>query len=301
MRRPFEEPEAAGDTIIMTMQAWKERTALREGIAALRAQGASIGFVPTMGALHEGHLALLRAAKGRGDAVVASVFVNPLQFGPQEDFARYPRMEEADLALLEAEGAAGVYMPEAADMYPPGFQTRVQTGALGERLCGAARPGHFDGMATVVLKLLSRVAPERAYFGEKDYQQLCIIRRMVQDFDLPAEIVGVATMREADGLALSSRNRYLSADERRIAAALPAVLRETARQIAAGQAVAAALSTAEARLLQKGFAQVDYVALCRERTLEPLSAPEPGCRLLAAARIGRTRLIDNIDLNREAT
>lgn len=254
----------------------------------------NVAFVPTMGALHEGHLSLVRAAKARGDAVVVSIFVNPLQFGPNEDLDRYPRPLERDIDLLKQEGVDMCYTPTAGAMYPKGFKTGVRVAELGDVLCGVMRPGHFDGVATVVAKLFNQVQPHRAYFGEKDYQQLCIIRRMVGDMDMPIEIIGMPTMREADGLAMSSRNQYLSKEERTTASSLYAVLKETAEKIQQGEPVSEALHKAESALLEKGFTHVDYCALCQAETLEFLDAPEPNCRLLVAAHLGKTRLIDNI-------
>ncbi|MDB5678231.1 MAG: pantoate--beta-alanine ligase [Sphingomonas bacterium] len=249
-----------------------------------------MALVPTMGALHAGHMALVDAAKATGAKVVASIFVNPKQFGPNEDLARYPRPAAADSALLTAHGCDLVWMPGLDDMYPAGFATNVSVSGVSDGQDGAARPGHFDGVATVVAKLFNQVRPDAAFFGEKDFQQLAVIRRMVADLDFGLEIVGVPTVREADGLALSSRNAYLSADERVRAVALPRALAEAKRAIEAGEegAIAAAMTS----LAEAGFV-TDYVELVDAATL---GGPVPGQarRLLAAARIGSTRLIDNL-------
>jgi len=263
--------------------------ALRDARAALPGR---VALVPTMGALHDGHLALVAAARAQADHVVVSIFVNPTQFGPTEDLARYPRQEEADAALLRTAGVALLWLPMVATMYPPGFATTVSVGTLGERLCGATRPGHFDGVATVVAKLLNQVRADVALFGEKDWQQLGVIRRMASDLDLGVEVVGVPTVREADGLARSSRNVYLSAGERAAAVALPQALERAAVAIRGGDRVDAALAAAVAALAQAGFA-VDYVELV-DAELAPVERYAPGLRLLAAARSGTTRLIDNV-------
>jgi len=265
---------------------------LRRAVAGLRGDGARVALIPTMGALHAGHMALVDAARATGAKVVASIFVNPKQFGPNEDLSRYPRPAEADKALLIAHGCDLLWMPGVDDMYPAGFATNVSVSGVSEGLDGAARPGHFDGVATVVTKLFNQVRPDTAFFGEKDFQQLAVIRRMVADLDLGLEIVGVPTVREADGLALSSRNIYLSPDERSRAVALPRALAEAKRAIEAGEA--GALDAATRSLTGAGFVP-DYVALVDAATL---GEPRPGQRrrLLAAARIGTTRLIDNLDI-----
>ena len=254
-----------------------------------------VALVPTMGALHEGHRALVRAARERAGSVVVSVFVNPTQFGPGEDFDRYPRTWDADLAALADEGADVVFHPPVDEVYPPrAVGVTVGPGPLGSVLEGAVRPGHFAGVLTVVAKLFGLVRPDVALFGEKDYQQLALIRALVRDLDLGVEIVGVPTQRDADGLALSSRNAYLSDEERRAARVLPRALGEAAQAMADGLAVEEALERAQARLAAAGFDPIDYVALCDAVTLVPLARLDRPARLLAAARIGRTRLIDNL-------
>lgn len=275
------------------MQTIRTIEALRTAVRGLRATG-SIALVPTMGALHAGHMALVREAARRARHVVASIFVNPTQFGPNEDLASYPRREAEDAAMLEAEGCAILWAPEAATVYPPGHATSVSVKGVSEGLCGAARPGHFDGVATVVAKLFNQVQPDAALFGEKDYQQLAVIRRMARDLDFPLEIVGVPTQRDADGLALSSRNAYLSAEERLVARTLPRVLVETCQSVRDGAPVGEALARARQGLASAGFGPIDYVELRDAATLEPLALLDRPARLLAAATIGRTRLIDNL-------
>ncbi|HEV2815640.1 MAG TPA: pantoate--beta-alanine ligase [Allosphingosinicella sp.] len=279
------------------MQIIRDPEALSEALAALREGGRTIAFVPTMGALHAGHMALVAEARARADRVVASIFVNPTQFGANEDLALYPRREAADAALLEQEGCAILWAPDAATMYPEGPKANVRAGALARDLDGAARPGHFDGVATVVARLFDQVRPDIALFGEKDYQQLAVIREMVRELDLPVEIVGVPTQRDADGLALSSRNAYLTDDERLSARILPRALGDAARAIEAGGDVAEALERARARLAEAGFDPIDYVDLRDAETLAPVARLDRPARLLAAAKIGRTRLIDNLPVN----
>ena len=256
----------------------------------------SLGFVPTMGALHAGHMALVERARAKNDCVVVSIFVNPLQFGAGEDLDRYPKPLEADMALLSAAGVDILYLPTAEVMYPQGFQTSVKVGELADRLCGASRHGHFDGVASVVLKLFNQVQPIRAYFGEKDYQQLCVIKRLVLDFNLSLEVIGVPTVREADGLALSSRNQYLSEQERAIAPRLFSVLTKCAEKIKISDDCTDILTQSKSELLAAGFTSVDYLEYCDPITLKPLLSYQAGARLLAAAKLGQTRLIDNIAL-----
>jgi pantoate--beta-alanine ligase len=269
---------------------------LRAQVRAWRAAGERIGFVPTMGALHEGHLSLVELARGHASWVVASVFVNPTQFGPNEDFDAYPRDEAKDAALLAGAGCALMFAPTVAEMYPPGASTTVTVAGVSEPLDGAARPGHFAGVATVVTKLLNQVAPDVAVFGEKDYQQLQVIRRMVRDLDLPVEILGGATARAADGLALSSRNAYLTTEERAIAPKLANALRQAVAELHRGDDVAAVEARARAVLLAAGFERIDYVEVRRAEDLARVTAGTLAApaRILAAAVLGRTRLIDNM-------
>jgi pantoate--beta-alanine ligase len=282
------------------VQTVKTLQMLRTALAQLRGPaGTTIALVPTMGALHDGHLTLVRRAREAADHVVASIFVNPRQFGANEDLDAYPRQLAADAAMLEAEGVSLLWAPDVAAMYPQGFATNISVAGVSEGLCGAARPGHFDGVATVVCKLFNQVAPDLAFFGEKDFQQLAVIRAMARDLDLTSphvdNIVGVPTIREADGLAMSSRNRYLTADQRTAAAALPRAMQAAVRAIEGGAAVPQTLAAMQAEILAAGFASVDYAALADSRSLAPLAArgPDPA-RLLVAARIGGTRLIDNL-------
>lgn len=266
---------------------------LRAACARLRQSTALLGLVPTMGALHEGHRTLVRTGVSAGAAVVASIFVNPLQFGPNEDLSRYPRDEAGDLAALEAEGCALVWLPDVATMYPAGEATTVVVSGPAERWEGDARPGHFRGVATVCAKLFGQVRPDQAYFGEKDWQQLQVVKRMVADLLLPLEIVGVETVREPDGLAMSSRNRFLSAAERAVAPTLHAALREAGGALAGGASAIPTIEHARQALIQHGFS-IDYLALVEGDTLAPLQSPTPGARLIIAARLGTVRLLDNI-------
>ena len=278
------------------MQIIRDKEPLERALAALRSSGGTVALVATMGALHAGHMALVAEARRRAAHVVASVFVNPMQFGASEDLSTYPRREAEDARMLEAQGCEILWMPDAATMYPDGFATTVSVGGVSEGMDGAARPGHFDGVATIVAKLFNQIRPDFALFGEKDYQQLAVIRQMVRDLDLPVEIVGVPTERDSDGLALSSRNAYLSDDERAAALALPRALGEAADAIVEGMPVRDALDRVRARLASAGFDPIDYVELRDADTLEPMLRLDRPARLLAAARIGRTRLIDNLPL-----
>ncbi len=280
------------------MQTIAQLDPLRSAIADLRRSG-RIALVPTMGALHDGHLTLVREAAKRAEHVVVSIFVNPLQFGANEDLAAYPRRMARDAALLEAEGVAVLWAPTVEVMYPPGFATTITLAGPARPLDGAARPGHFDGVATVVAKLFQQVTPDIAVFGEKDWQQLAVIRRMARDLDLTrphAEaIFGVPTVREADDLAMSSRNAYLTAQERSRAAALPRAMRAAIASISRGGDQANALAALRSALLADGFASIDYAEVRDAETLDPID----GCgdrpaRLFVAARIGTTRLIDNM-------
>jgi len=277
------------------VQIIRDADALKRELDALRGEGgATIAFVPTMGALHDGHMALIAEAKLRATQVVASIFVNPTQFSATEDLGTYPRREAADAALLDAAGVAILWAPDVETMYPDGPEATIKAGSAAEGLDGASRPGHFDGVATVVARLFDQVRPDVALFGEKDYQQLAVIRQLVEARKLPIEIVGIPTQRDADGLALSSRNAYLSEEERTAARALPRALGEAAAAIEAGGDVAEALDKAKARLEAAGFDPIDYVALHDAETLAPMAVLDRPARLLAAARMGRTRLIDNL-------
>jgi pantoate--beta-alanine ligase len=275
------------------VQTVRDLNELRAAIAAFRAEGARIALVPTMGALHAGHIALIDAAKRAGTKVVASIFVNPTQFGPNEDLARYPRREAADSRMLVEAGCDLLWLPTVETMYPDGFASTISVAGVSETLDGAARPGHFDGVATVVTKLFNQVSPDAAFFGEKDYQQLQVIRRMVNDLDFAIDIVGVPTQRDDDGLALSSRNIYLDEEERAKAVALPRALGVAARAIARGIPAEEAAAEAQTSLVAAGFT-VDYVTLVDAETLAANPGADRPRRLLAAARMGQTRLIDNI-------
>ena len=254
----------------------------------------TLALVPTMGALHEGHLALVARAKELADRVAVSIFVNPMQFGQGEDFGCYPRQEEDDSRMLAGHGCDLLWLPPVEEIYPPGFATKVSVSGLSERWEGEVRPGHFDGVATVVARLLLSVRPDVALFGEKDFQQLAVIRRMAEDLAIGVEIAAVPTVRDSDGLALSSRNAYLSEDERRRAVALPEALEAAKRAVRAGEPVASALQRAKQSLVDAGFLRIDYFALVDAHSLEPVDAPDGEMRLIAAAVIGTTRLIDNI-------
>jgi len=271
---------------------------LRAATDAARQRGAGVGFVPTMGALHAGHRALLARARAESDVVVASVFVNPLQFGPAEDLASYPRDREADLAVLEAEGVDLAFVPAEGEMWPSPPEVRLRVGgSLAERLEGMDRPGHLDGVVTVVAKLLHLVGPSRAYFGQKDAQQLAVIRRMVDDLAFPNQIVACPTVREPDGLAVSSRNAYLSVPERQRAAVLYRALQAGRAAFLAGRRDPAAVEAAARALLEgQPGVEPDYVALVDAVSFEPAKQAEPGQVLAIAARVGRTRLIDNVIL-----
>lgn len=269
--------------------------AVRRRVDAWRRDGATVALVPTMGALHEGHRTLVRAARAGADRVVVSIFVNPRQFTPTEDLATYPRTETEDLAALTAEGADLAWVPAPDVVYPPGFQTTVKAGPLGQPMEGEHRPGFFDGVATVVAKLFALVRPHRAYFGEKDYQQLLVVTRMAADLDLGVEVVPVATVREADGLALSSRNIGLSPEQRAIAPVLHRTLVRMAARLADGASVPEAeVAWGRERLAQAGFAAVDYLDVRDPRSLEPVTRAAVPARILAAARLGPVRLIDNV-------
>ena len=268
---------------------------LRRAIAGCRAARRTVGMIPTMGALHEGHLSLVRGALDRGDVPVASIFVNPTQFGPNEDLGAYPRDEAGDLAKLEAAGCRIAYAPAVEEMYPGPQLTTVTVASLTDHLCGPFRPGHFQGGATVVCKLLMMAMPDRGYFGEKDYQQLQVLKRMARDLDMPVEIVGMPTVREPDGLALSSRNRYLSPAERQTALAVYRQLTAVADAVRDGSASCRqATEKATKALLEAGFDKVEYLTVVDAESLAPLEHVHGPARVAVAARLGRTRLIDNI-------
>jgi len=266
---------------------------MREASRAARGRGERIGLVPTMGYLHEGHMTLVRRAREVSDWVVVSIFVNPTQFGPREDLSRYPRDLERDSALCRAEGVGALFVPAAEEIYPPGFQTYVTVEELSKPLCGGSRPGHFRGVATVVAKLFHIVGPDLAVFGEKDYQQLQVIRRMVRDLDMNVDVVGVPTVREADGLAMSSRNTYLSPEERRRALCLPNALAQAQALISAGETRAERVIARARGILEEAGAEVDYVEIRDPETLETVDTIHAAAVLALAARVGTTRLIDN--------
>ena len=267
---------------------------LRRRIKAWRAATRTIALVPTMGALHAGHLALVERAKALADEVVVSIFVNPTQFGPDEDLAAYPRRETEDWELLAAADVGLLYMPDAAVMYPDQFQTEIRVTQVSQGLCGDHRPGHFDGVATVVAKLLLQALPDFAVFGEKDFQQLVVIQRLVADLNIPVDIVGLPTVRETDGLALSSRNAYLSDSERAVAPALYRELTAVATDIANGADITARCAEAAAALLKAGFDAVDYIEARDAATLTPITTHGVPARVLAAVTLGKARLIDNV-------
>jgi pantoate--beta-alanine ligase len=269
---------------------------LRESVAGWRRQGARIAVVPTMGALHEGHLSLVRAALARADRAIVTLFVNPKQFNNAADLAAYPRTEREDAAKLSPLGAHMLYVPDGDEIYPPGFSTTVSVAGVSDGLCGAFRPGHFDGVATVVSKLFLQTGADIALFGEKDFQQLHVVRRMARDLDIPVEVIGCPTVRESDGLALSSRNLRLTPAEREIAPRLATILFDTARKLGSGEPPAPALSQARQAILSAGFREVEYLELRTEDDLAPMDHINRPARLLVAAWLGDIRLIDNVQV-----
>jgi pantoate--beta-alanine ligase len=276
------------------MRIVRDALELRDAVREARASGKTIGFVPTMGALHEGHFSLVRQARAETGLVVVSIFVNPLQFGPGEDLARYPRKESADAAALEREGTDLAYLPDPAAIYPPGFSTAVEVSGVTEGGEGAARPGHFRGVATVVAKLFLQVSPDVAFFGRKDLQQVAVVRKMIRDLDFPIRLVVGETVRESDGLALSSRNAYLSPQERRTAAALPRALFAARDAASGGERNAALLAGRVRRDLEAASIRIDYVDVVDPATMQPVPEAVSGTALAAAIRVGKTRLIDNV-------
>ena len=282
------------------MQIARTLEMLRKSLTALRADGQTVALVPTMGALHEGHLTLVRRAKAQADHVVVSIFVNPRQFGAGEDLDAYPRQLERDAQLLEDEGVSLVWAPAPQEVYPVGYATNISVAGVSEGLCGADRPGHFDGVATVVCKLFNQVTPDMAFFGEKDWQQLAVIRRMARDLDLNwphvDAIYGVPIVREKDGLAMSSRNAYLSPEQRQEAAALPRAMKAAIIKLSKDGAADRLLEDMRQDLLASGFDSVDYAELRDADSLAPLASDNGNARLFVAARIGGTRLIDNMEI-----
>lgn len=268
--------------------------ALRERVAAWKRSGMLVGVVPTMGALHEGHLSLARAARAQSDRVIVTIFVNPMQFNNPEDLKKYPRTEAEDLALLEAEKVDVLFAPGPEEVYPDGFATKITVSGVSAPMEGAFRPGHFDGVATVVTKLFGMTQAGRAFFGEKDWQQVQVVERLVRDLNIPIRIIPCPTIRETDGLAMSSRNVRLTAEERKQAPALHAAMQAAAAAIRAGGAAAAALAAAREEVLAAGFSAVEYLDLRAADTLEAVEGLDRPARILAAAMLGQVRLIDNI-------
>ena len=277
-----------------SLEVVRDVASLRAKVRERRRRDETVGLIPTMGALHDGHLALVKTALQSCDHAVTTIFVNPTQFAPNEDFEAYPRDEADDLAKLEALSADLAFVPPVEEMYADGFSTSVAVTGLTEGLCGASRPHFFGGVATVVSKLLLQALPDKAFFGEKDYQQLQVVTRMARDLDIPVEIVGVPTVREADGLAMSSRNWYLSPEERAAAPTLYKVLCEIAAKLSAGEGSVDAIQAGRSELEAAGFGPIDYIEVCDARSLEPLEKADRPARVLAAAHLGRTRLIDNV-------
>lgn len=278
----------------MTISIVRTVVELRKAVAVWRAEGLKVAVVPTMGALHEGHLSLVRAALERADRVIVTLFVNPRQFNSAADLAAYPRTENEDAEKLAPLGAHILYVPDGAQMYPEGFATTVSVAGVSEGLCGAFRPGHFDGVATVVAKLFLQTGADIAFFGEKDFQQLQVVRRLARDLDIPVEIVACPTVREADGLAMSSRNVRLSQEERQLAPKLPEILFAAGERLTAGEPAESVLAEARRTFLAAGYGEVEYLELRAEEDLAPLAVADRPARLLVAAWLGQTRLIDNV-------
>ncbi len=283
-------PNQYADSLVVV----RDVDSLRRRVRDWRRDGLSVALVPTMGALHKGHMKLMNQAQKLADRVVATIFVNPKQFGPSEDFSSYPRREADDFEMLNVAGVHLLFAPDAATMYPAGFATTVSVTGISDILDGQHRAGHFNGVATVVSKLLLQALPDIALFGEKDYQQLVLIRRFVEDLNIPVDIIGAPTVREHDGLAMSSRNAYLSAEERAKAPTLYAAIAAVAKEIADGREIPATIEEARQKLISAGFDTVDYVEARHADSLAPLTSSGVPGRILAAARLGRTRLIDNV-------
>ncbi len=281
--------------IPMPLAIYKTHQELKAALPALKTRG-RVALIPTMGALHAGHMALVAEARRHAQSVIVYIFVNPAQFSPHEDLARYPRTLEADIEKCQEAGVDAIYAPSVEDVYPPGFDAVVSAGSIATDLEGASRPGHFDGVATVLTKMFLRILPDVAIFGEKDFQQLAVIKKFVSDLDIPVEIIGLPTVREADGLALSSRNAYLSAEERAIAPNLHRILKETAQRLHATDNEAILIEATQ-KLLDAGFLKVDYLAVRDAEHFSTLTLPHQPARLLAAAWLGNTRLIDNLPIN----
>ncbi|RLL72756.1 pantoate--beta-alanine ligase [Paenirhodobacter hankyongi] len=275
-------------------QVIRSSAELREKVAGWKRSGMLVGVVPTMGALHDGHLSLVREARRQSDRVIVTIFVNPMQFNNADDLKKYPRDEDHDLALLDAEGVDVLFAPEVAEVYPEGFATKVSVSGVSEPLEGAFRPGHFDGVATVVAKLFGMTQAGRAFFGEKDWQQLQVVRRLVEDLNIPVRIIGCPTIRETDGLAMSSRNVRLSTAERAAAPALHRILQAAAATLRDGASARETLLDAEDEILEAGFREIEYLDLRSVEGLRPLERATEPARLLVAAWIGDVRLIDNI-------
>ncbi|MEZ5883159.1 MAG: pantoate--beta-alanine ligase [Paracoccaceae bacterium] len=275
-------------------QVIRSSAELREKVAGWKRSGMLVGVVPTMGALHDGHLSLARAARAQSDRVIVTIFVNPMQFNAAEDLLKYPRDEARDLALLEAEGVDVLFAPDVTEVYPEGFETQVSVKGVSEPLEGAFRPGHFDGVATVVTKLFGMTQAGRAFFGEKDWQQLQVVQRLVLDLNIPIRIIGCPTIREEDGLAMSSRNVRLSPQERALAPALHRIMQDAAAALRAGNAMEPELEKARAAILAAGFRSIEYLELRSVDGLKPMASFEDGARMLFAGWLGDVRLIDNI-------